>query len=752
MAYTNVTRMLGINSGLDTETLVANMMKAETMRLTQMRKSAMLISLRQDQYRSVYSDLKTFQSSFLNITKAGSIRSSSTFGSKIINVKTSAGQDSGAVTVGSGSKAGTYSINVKQLAVADLYESASKIGGDIKSAKGYVFDVSNIKAGANYELTLDGVSKKISFNEGDNVSSGTITFSGGSIGVKAADGTITQLTEQGFIDVFNEKLKDAFGTEGTGVTQKIEARLTGSGGISISTNGYHSGFSIADGSYMFSSAAGQTAFKDGISEQDRNLGFTVKIGSTSANINVSVTKGMTQQEILDSINHELNARGFGSRVRMVQDSDTGNLKLVNYSATEKIEFGDSTGATGSMQFLGFGKSTVELNPAGSLVDIGITSGSASKFTTTSTLSDVFGSSLTRENSFTINGKTFNFTGNTKLSDLMAEVNKAGLGVTMRYDEYSETFKLESNSTGYVNKISMSGELLTDNLGFGTVAKRAAADSVAVINGTTLTRPTNDYSFEGVDWKLNKTTDDNALTVTISNDTDKAFESIKSFVEGYNALVEKLRDLTNSSRPKYNGSYYDPLTDEEKAEMSDKEIELWEEKANKGLLRNDVILRQITSDLRTALNQSVTLSDGSKISLYSLGIQTSRDTTQGGKLEVDDDKLRKAIEKYGDDIGKLFTNTSGEGGKGLAVRVNDIVNSAISTKGAIARKAGIKGTYTESDNELYRQLTAKNSRIERMLEQLAAKETKYYNMFARMEAAMAKANSQMSYISSLFGGN
>lgn len=861
MSYGNVTRMLGMNSGLDTETLVSQMMKAESMKLQRVQKNAMLVSLRQEMYRSVYSDLKSFQKTFLDLTSASSMRRESTFGKQSISVKTKAGQDSGAVSVGAGAKEGKYSVKVSQLAAADLYESAFKIGGDVKSADGFKFDVANIKSGASYEITFEGVSRKVSFREGDAVSGGTLTFTGGSIGVRDADGKVTKLTKEDFIGVFNEKLKSAFGAEGTDGKPKIEARLMTGGGIAISTNGYNSGFSIADGGYVFdikvatgksaladgpatgardlnftvttggvatdisvsvtngmtqqdlvdslnqsfadegldstlsfsvnsvtgkieaknldtsekvemsgangsmeylgfsngtfelspdsSLSAGKSALADGPATGARNLKFAITVGDTVTNISVSVTDGMTQQELLKSLNQSLKDKGLESTLFFSIDTSSaaGNIKLTSFAMTEKVKL---SGANGSMEYLGFSNGTIELSPSSSLSALGITSGSSAKFSADRKLSEIFGSSLTSQTSFSINGRSFSFTKDTKLSDLVNQVNNANIGVTLRYNEFEEKFELESNSTGYANRISMSGALLTDNLGFGTTARREAADSVATINGVTLTRATNEYEFLGVNWTLNNKTDGDELTVTVAKDTDSVVDNIKKFVDGYNALIEKLNDLSGTSRPKYKGAYYDPLTDDEKKGMTEKEIELWETESKKGLLYRDSIISGITSQLRTALNQSVQLEDGSKISLYSIGITTTSNWTEGGKLEIDEDKLRKAIEVYGDGIDTLFTKTSAEGGKGLAERVNDIVESAISRNGSIARKAGIAGTESEYNNTLYNQLKNYNSRIENMLKLLEKKETNYYNMFAKLEAAMSNSNSQMDYIQSLMG--
>ena len=732
-------RFTGINSGWDTEAIVGNLMKAENMRLAKMQKDMMLATYRQEQYRNIYAELKTFQSTFLDIMKGGSLRSAATFGNEV-SIRSRDGKDSGALSANGVKPGSDYTVKIKQLAQADLYESTGKIGGSIRSKNGFKFDVSAIRAGASYEFSLDGASRKITFNVGDVVEGGRLTFSGGKISVQAVDGTVTALDEQGFIDVFNQKLQSAFGMDGETERQKIEAKLTDGGGIAFVSNGYHTGFSLSDGNYSFASKTGEAASLD----SQANLTFSVSIGAQTANLNVS-TVGKSHQEIIDAINDQLQSQGLSDRVSV--DLSDGKVKVTNFSTTDHLEM---SGDTQSLAAMGFSEK-VTIVAGGGLTDLGVTSGAAAKFNINGKLGDIFGDSLTNERSFVINGTVFNFSASTKIQDVIDGVNKANVGARLSYDPYSETFKLESTKTGYVNKIEMSGALLTNNMGFGATAKRAAADSIATINGTTLTRSSNEYAFEGVEWKLNQTTGDDELTVKGTQDADKIVEAIKTFVEGYNGLVAKLREQTNTQRPRSQGAYFDPLTDEERAEMKESEIKLWDENAKKGLLYNDSLLEGIESQLRSALNGYVTMEDGSKLSLYNLGIKATLDWTKGGALEIDEDKLREAIGKYGDSISTLFTKASEQGGKGLMERVNDVVNNALSTKGPIAQKAGIVGTYTETDNEIFRQLKSKNAAIEKMVEKLAAKEEKYYMMYSRMEAAMAKANSQMSYIQAMFGG-
>lgn len=658
MAYTNVTRILGLSSGMDTEALVTQLMNAETMKLNRYKRNAITISWKQEAYRGVYHSLKNFQAKHLNMLAANTLRLPSTFKAKTTTVKTSAGEISSAVTAGADAKDGKYSVKVDQLAAADMYEGKIRIDGDIRSAE--AFDVKDILKGDAYSVTLDGVTKTISVQEGDEVPGGTITFGDDGISVKASNGEVTPMTEEQFIDALNGKLKKAFGTEGTaGEKQKVEAKINKEGGISLFTNGYHSHFSIAN-----------------VGEQD------------------------------------------------------------------------------------------------SLTGLGLEPGSASKFDASRTLGDIFGSGLLHDDgeiiqdgewgSFTINGKAFAFEKETTLDELIKKVNDSDIGVTLSYDEYNGVFKLESSQTGVANQISLSGGFLTDTLGLGTEAKRKAADAVATIsdgsNTVTVTRGSNTFDMFGADWTLNETTNE-ALTVTVARDADNTIGAIKGFVDSYNELIAELNGLSRTARPKgESGSYYEPLLAEEKASMTETQISNWEEQAKKGILNRDSLISGISSQMRDLLYQPVQMEDGSSLSLYQIGVTTSADWREYGKLVVDENKLREAIELYGDDIATLFTKTSQNENKnerlseeGLANRVNDIINNAIGTYGTIASKAGID-ELSEMDNELYYQLKSENEKINSLIDSLTRKETYYYNMFAKMEAAMAQSNSQISYLMSITGGN
>ena len=76
-----------------------------------------------------------------------------------------------------------------------------------------------------------------------------------------------------------------------------------------------------------------------------------------------------------------------------------------------------------------------------------------------------------------------------------------------------------------------------------------------------------------------------------------FEAIKTMVEDYNKIVESVyKEMT--TKPNRD---YQPLTDEQKKEMSKEQIEKWEEKAKEGLLFADTQLRSLHDALRFVFN-------------------------------------------------------------------------------------------------------------------------------------------------------
>jgi flagellar hook-associated protein 2 len=259
-----------------------------------------------------------------------------------------------------------------------------------------------------------------------------------------------------------------------------------------------------------------------------------------------------------------------------------------------------------------------------------------------------------------------------------------------------------------------------------------------------------------------------IKVTVVSDTSKTYDTIKSFVEKYNELIDKLN--SKISEKKYRE--YTPLSDEQKSSMSEDQIKKWETKAKSGLLKDDSIISNTLSSLRSILYDSV---QGTGISLYSIGITSSNTYSDRGKLIINESELKKSLANNPEDVAKLFTansdttyyqalKSSSDRSKrydecGIAQRFSDIIQDAIRTntdkdgrKGFLLEKAGIDGDRSEYNNVLYTEIMGFDKAVSEMNSKLASKESALYAKFTAMETALSKMNSQSSWLASQFGGS
>lgn len=270
-----------------------------------------------------------------------------------------------------------------------------------------------------------------------------------------------------------------------------------------------------------------------------------------------------------------------------------------------------------------------------------------------------------------------------------------------------------------------------------------------INGYETERTSNSFTINGITYNLTGVTNGETVTITTETDTEKIFEEIMSFVEQYNELVEAINGALREERYRD----YPPLTDEQKKEMTEKEIELWEEKARSGLLRNDSTLSSALSQMRLALFSPV-LNEAAGVirDLAQIGLVTTRDYMDGGKIVLDtasrempngermngEERLRYYIENHGEELYHVFMGESEEyGEQGILRRIRATLDSAID---GITAKAGREGR-TNHQFTLGRQLNSLEDRISNFERKLKQLEDRYWQQFTSLEKAMAKMNAQ-----------
>ncbi|QTB23157.1 flagellar filament capping protein FliD [Lysinibacillus sphaericus] len=246
-------------------------------------------------------------------------------------------------------------------------------------------------------------------------------------------------------------------------------------------------------------------------------------------------------------------------------------------------------------------------------------------------------------------------------------------------------------------------------------------------------------------KVNAAPQAQAVTMTSTTDVDDIMAKIKEFVTTYNGFIKDLNDQTKET--KYRD--YTPLTSEQREEMSESEIKLWEEKAKSGLLRGDTLIREGLAGMRSLVYQSNPGIDSKYNSLFSIGITTSKNYNDGGTLEIDEAKLRKVLEEDPDAVEKLFKNSEGKkddvvDGKTVDTRgyLDKLRGSMKTFEITIEKKAG-RSTMTDAQYAIGKNLVDTESRISTWKRKLEDIEARYWKQFTAMEQAINKANQQSS---------
>ena len=345
-------------------------------------------------------------------------------------------------------------------------------------------------------------------------------------------------------------------------------------------------------------------------------------------------------------------------------------------------------------------------------------------------------------SFKINGHQFEFGSSATLQMIIDKINTIpDVGVTARYDALTDKLVLVSKETGLGANIEIVDESgLFKALGFENTSA-SGQNARIVLNGTIVEKTTNDFTISGIRFNLKEVMEaGQEATFRLENDPDAAVETIKKYIELYNETI----DLINKKLSEERYRNYPPLTQEQKKEMTEKEIELWEERAKSGLLRSDPLLDRIVRDLRFAVTSVVAGQPAGMKSLADIGI-TTIDWREKGKLHVNEEKLRSAIAKDPEAVMRLF-NADGENTsqKGVATRLYDILKGGIED---ITEKAGGGEFQIYDDSILGKQIRDLEDRISSMEEMLLRTEERYWQKFTAMEKAIQYANQQSMWLAS-----
>ena len=368
---------------------------------------------------------------------------------------------------------------------------------------------------------------------------------------------------------------------------------------------------------------------------------------------------------------------------------------------------------------------------------------------------------TLESQFSVTADTYNITikngtasktiqVDTKKSiyDFVSSVNNAGIGLKANYDATLDRFFVYTTGLGAKAEIDFTGTdsdglaFLNDTLKLQTVPKTTGKDAQFDLDGMmNLTQASNTMTISGVTYNLKA---QGAANVVVSADNDKAISNVKAFIDSFNSTLEKI----NGELKEEKYSSYLPLTSEQKKDMKESEITDWEKQAKSGMLRRDSILQDAIYKLRSDVSTPISGLTGKYNSLASIGVTTG-DYTEGGKLYLDETKLKTALEEDLDALSKIFsTGSDTQSNQGVAVRFYNTLKTSMDK---IGTEAGYSSTIDDDNkSSLARQIINYNKSLVSMNDRLNDIEDRYYKQFDAMETALSKMNQQSSWLSQQLG--
>ncbi len=374
-----------------------------------------------------------------------------------------------------------------------------------------------------------------------------------------------------------------------------------------------------------------------------------------------------------------------------------------------------------------------------------------------------------DTSITINGVKIPVDPDTDtVKTLMDRVNSdSAVGVKLSYSDTLGCFSLQAKQPGASGKIQIvpTGGDLTGLL-FGNAPISAAGQDAELTvrmgdRDVTLTRGSNTVTVDGLTLKLDGTFGYDAagnlnadplqsIRFNLQPKTDVTVDAVKAFVNDLNAIISS---VNTQATTKYNRDY-PPLTDEQRAKMSESEIKIWENKAKEGLLFGDSLLVSLANDLR---GSTLGISTPSGMTLRDFGITTSTNWRDNGKLVVDEAKLREALGKNPEELKSLLSapvSPTEPGSGGLAARVKQVMDKYAATegsaKGLLITKAGLPAAPVSMlQNTMQTQIDRINETMSVISAKLKAEETRYYRQFTSLEKFMTQMNSQSAWLAQQF---
>lgn len=799
--YGNRNVISGLASGMDTESMIENAVSGYKTKISTLQQKRTKVEWQQEVYRSIIGKMSSFSDKYTSYASSTNLLSSGFF-NQAVKV-TATGKYADMVSASGKTSSSVQILGVKQLARAATY-TVSGIGGS-KSADKPEFTGSTVDLTEKKELS--NVSGSLTIKYGGNRSF-TIDF--GELDIyenadKLAEAIRSKLGEQ------TMTLSDGTSVK---VSEKIDVKVNGEGNIEFSEKGgAGNGVTISgttgklkenldvDGGTL--KTAGKTLSNKDATLGDYLAGKELALTLDGVTKKIKLPEYKNDKDYITDLQTEIN-KAFGDKVKLEKGNATNEKGFSLKFSTQK---GSTLSVSGdAAKALGLDKAATYVNTSKTLGELlGDKADVWNAFDKVEAEGDVKpvnkkgssdvdyyidskGNRVKSEDGgktyyrvddkgeflreFKINGKLVGaFNKDTALETVLTSINgNADVGVKVSYSKTTNQFQFTARETG-AGSLDMGDGLAKALFGGGTKEDGLDAIFSMKVNGQTLdgiSRSSNTFDVDGMSvslkgtfgaYKANGEIDEkaakaDAVSFTSSSDADKIVDTIKSMVEDYNAMVTEIKNAYSTMpQQKSNGKYYEPLTEEDKADMSESSIKAYEEKAKQGLLFADRDL----SALYTQLTSAISMSGKDGADLKAIGI-TSNYSNGLTTLSLNEEKLRAALETDPDKVRDVFSKSvaSGSSSNGLMQALKsplDMYSKTQGTKGILVQKAGSTlAPSTLYKNTLQNKLDDIDTQIEKWQDKMADQVDRYTSKFTALEKLISQMNSQSSALASFLGSN
>lgn len=696
----NRTRVTGMYSGLDTESLISQLVEAKKTKVTSTTKDQLTIQYKQDAWKDLNKKLKNLQ------TKFDSLRYSSAYAKKTTEVSDS--------SVASVVTADTAMTATQSLKVTSLAKAGYATGNEIKTKDGekatsgtLLKDIEGVEVGSKLSIKVGGKTTDIEITEDMTLGSFTGKLSSG--GVNA---NFDSATQRIFI-----------GAKDTGTDSDFLITASNMSGINaLNKLGIMDDFSDKD----------SAIFKE--YERIRNIPLngtefnSIVKENTDKKVNALLDEYKTLHSrsiAIDKAQAELEEKYGDDSIKLTKlktyDKDVYEEKLEYFN--KQLEEADGEEAKKAIQ-----------------EEIDLLNDSKAYAENKDLLAK------TRERMGEIEERIDIVTeidddGNEVVKSASDKLGENGKGINEQ-EAYDELQAKRSTAYNVIN-----GTNGVDPSKYSFTSRVQGADAEIELNGAKFTGSSNTFNINGLTITAKQETGDKAVTLNTTNDTSAMYDMIKSVIKEYSEVINELDKLYNADTK----TKYKPLTDEEKSAMSDYEVEKWEDKMKEQLLAKDSTVNTIASAFREIMNSGYEV-NGKKMYLFDFGIETA------GYFNAADNE-KNALHIYGDADDDLFSTETNKLKAAIASDPDSVAEFFSQLSRSIydkmsslsSRQSGYRsfGSFYD-DVKMKSDYDDYTSKIADMEDKLSAYEDKWYDKFSKMETAMAKMQSNQNALSNMFG--